>query len=405
MTEYSRIAKGNFTATGAAATATSAIIVLPFIPDYVELWNYTNIKTKNNSKVTRAWWDAKLLDGTNNPTMIECYDSGGVTRFDVINNSSSNLAINTFQGALSLQFGPAVSHGGAPVTDFSIAKSGASGAGPATTVTTSGNHGLNTGDVIIFSNLFQTSTTGFQQIAGIPFVVTVTSATTFTIFWDSSGSTYAAFNTATSTNNAGSYKKILFPNLYLQQDVPVGFITTGATTTVKTTVQHNLQVGDEVAFRIPTIFGPTQLNSLPNSITPGSPIYGVVTSLTDFQTFVVNINSTSFTSWTSNFGGGTVLPSLAGQTYAQVLSIGEFNTGGTTLTATSPLFPSPQFSYASLNDSNTINGPAIVGAFFNNTRQGFTISTGTATVVTAATLITTGDIVYWHAYAHDFGNP
>lgn len=403
MAEYSRLAKGSFTATG-----TSAIVVLPFQPDYVELWNYSNIKTKANNTVTRAWWDSGLLDGSNNPTMVEIYDNGGATRFDIIAGTTAAPGISAFQGALSLQYGPLVKH--TANTDFSIAQSGANGAGPATTITVSGagiaDHGLQTGDVIIFENLLQTATTGMQQIAGIPFVVTRTGATTFTIFWDTSGSTYAAFNTATSTNNVGSYKKVLYPNLYLPQAVPIGLITLGATTTVKTTMQHNLQVGQEVAFRIPTVWGPTQLNSLPNTLIPGSPIYGYVTSVTDFQTFVVNINSSSYTAWTSNFAGGSVLPSLAGQSYASIVPVGDVNTGGVQISATSPLYPSPQYSYASSNDTSTINGPAIIGSFFNNTRQGFVIGGGPATAVSTVTsMIANTNIIYWHAYKHDFANP
>lgn len=401
MAEYSRMAKGSFTATG-----TSAIVTLPFQPDYVELWNYTNIATAGTHRVTRAWWDNKLVVGTSNPTMIELYaGSSSSVVFDTVQTNG----ISTFSAGQLLQYGPTVQH--TATVDFSIAQSGAGGAGPATTITVAGagipDHGLNTGDVVIFGGLFQTTTTGMQQIANIPFVVTRISATQFSIFWDTSGTTYAAFNTNTNNTvgNRGWYKKVLYPNLYLPQDLIVAGLTLAATTTVKTTIQHNLHVGQEVAFRIPTIWGPTQLNSLPDLLIPGQPIYGYVQSITDFQTFVVNINSTGYTAFNANFAAGAVLPTLQGVTYAQVVAVGDVNTGGNTFNG-GALYPPPRYSYASNDDSNTINGPAILGSFINNTSQGFVIGGGAAAVDTATTsMIASTNVVYWHAYMHDMSIP
>ena len=390
MTEYSRMAKGSFTATGNAA-----IVNLPFLPDYVELWNYTNIKTAGANTVTRAWWDSRLLDGANNPTMIEIYNNSSATVFDTIQTNG----ISVFQGGLSLQYGPVVQH--TATTDFAISK-----ANPAV-ITVSGagiaDHGLQTGDWVTFSNLAQTSTTGMQQIAGIPFMVTRTGATTFTINWNTNQSNYTAFSTSSSTNNVGSYKKILYPNLYFPGETVVSNITTGATTTISTAGAHQYQVGQEVAFRIPTAWGTAQLNSLPNPVIPGSPIYGFVVSVTDFQNFVVNINSTGFTAFNSNqtFAG------YPGEKFPQVVAVGDVNTGGVQISSTSPLYPSPQFSYSSFNSNSTINGPAIIGSFVNNTSQGFLIGSGAARVDTSAavTMIASTNIVYWHAYAHDIGLP
>ena len=392
MAEYSRLAKGSFTAANA-----NAVVTLPFVPDYVELWNLTNIKASpTNHKVCRAWWDNNLLDAAspkNNPTMIELYNATPVVVFDTILANG----ITSFQGALSLQYGAVYQHTGS--TDFQINK-----ANPAQ-VTTTTNHNLNTGDVVVFSNLFQTSTTGMEQLSNIPFMVTRTGATTFTINWNTSQSQYTAFNTASSTNgvanNVGSFKKVLYPQLYLPQDDVISAITTGATTTISTAMQHGFQVGQEVAFRIPSAWGTTQLNSLPNSVIPGSPIYGYVVSVTDLQNFVVSINSSSYTAYSSN----QTIASVSGLSYPQVVPVGDVNTGGVPISAGSALYPSPQWSYASFNDSSTINGPAIRGAFVNNTNQGFLIGVGTGNTDSSAQLLTSGDIVLWHAYAHDLGSP
>lgn len=379
------MAKGNFTATSA-----SQIITLPFQPDYVELWNYTNIKTAGAHAVTKAWWDSNLFDGANNPTMVQLYTSSGtVNVFDTILTGG----ITTFSAGQLLQFGAAYQHTGS--TDFAITK-----AYPAQ-ITTTTNHNLQTGDVVIFSNLIQTSTTGMQQMAGIPMMVTRTAATTFTINWNTNQSNYTVFNTASSTNNVGSYKKVLYPQLYLPQDVAMSVVTTGATTTISTAMQHGLHVGQEVAFRVPAAWGTTQLNSLPNSLTPGSPVYGYVVSITDLQNYVVNINSSNYTAFNSN----QPFASVAGQTFAQSVGVGDVNSGGVVISANSSLYPSPQWSYATQDDSSTINGPAIRGAFINNTSQGFAIGPGTCAVDTTSVIMASTNVIYWHAYKHDLGQP
>src|ERR1044072_6594879 len=107
----------------------------------------------------------------------------------------------------------------------------------------------------------------------MPFTVTVTGATTFTTAWNTNQSKY----TALSGSPSGPYvKKVLYPYLYFPGSTVISAITTGATTTIDTTSAHNFVVGQEVAFRIPTAWGTTQLNSLPNTTTPGSPIYAYV---------------------------------------------------------------------------------------------------------------------------------
>lgn len=384
MTEYSRMAQGSFTAAG-----TSGMVVLPFQPDFVELWNYTNIATPGANKVTRAWWNKGLVVANNNPTMVQLITSTGptVSNYDVIANSSSAVGINPFASGLALQYGPqqAVS---------TITK-----ASPAV-VTSSANHGLTSGDVVIFNNLTQTATTGMQQIAGIPFTVTVTGLTTFTIPWNTNQANYTAYDTSTSTVD-GYFVKVLNPYLYAPGANIVSAITLGSTTTIDTTSAHNFVVGQEVAFRVPSVWGTTQLNSLPNVQIPGSPIYGYVVAVTDYNTFVVNINSSSYTAFNSN----QPYSSYPGQTFAQVVAVGDVNTGGVQISAGSALYPPPFTRPIANTTVNTINGPAIQGAFFNNTSQGFTIGGGVATTNGTATIMAASDVIVWHAYLHDINQP
>lgn len=397
MTEYSKIAKGFFTSTGQAQ-----IVNLPFQPDSIEMWNYTAAATPANHGIPYAYWDKNLTETVSgspvNPTIVDIFNATPVlTSGRVLANG-----ISTFSGGLSFQYGPVYQHTAS--TDFSI-----STANPAV-VTTTTNHGLASGDVVIFSNLYQTSTTGMEQIAGIPFTVTYLTDTTFSIPWDTSDTStgkFTAFNTATSTNNVGSFKKVLYPYLYFPGVSWISAITLGTTTTIDTTCAHNYVVGQQVAFRIPNTWGTYQLNSLPNVQIPGSPIYGYVIAVTDYNTFVVNIDSSAYTAFVPNqtFSG------FVGRTFPQVVAVGDVNTGGVQISANSALYPPPYSSPIGTTRVNTINGPAIQGAFVNNTSQGFIIGAGNAKVGAAGVDTSShlvgaaSDVIYWKAYFCDMSIP
>ena len=146
MAEYSRMARGYFTSTGGAK-----IINLPFTPDYVELINYTSRGTPAQYGIPTAYWDAGMGQGY---AAVDIFNATPVLSTDVVEANG----ISTFYGGLSLQYG-------ATMNVSTITK-----ASPAV-VTTSSNHGLTSGDVVIFQNLYQTATTGMLQICGIPFSV------------------------------------------------------------------------------------------------------------------------------------------------------------------------------------------------------------------------------------------
>jgi len=197
-------------------------------------------------------------------------------------------------------------------------------------------------------------------------------------------------------------KKVLYPYLYFPGTTVISSITTGSTTTIDTTSAHNFVVGQEVAFRIPTLWGTTQLNSLPNTTTPGSPVYGYVVAVTDYNTVVVNIDSSSYSAFTSNM---TVAQSV-GLSFAQIVAVGDVNTGGVQISSGSALYPSPQYMPIGTTQFSTINGPAILGSYVNNTAQGFVIGAGTAEGDASAILIgAASDVIYWRAFLHDYSSP
>jgi len=240
MAEYSRLAKGNFTATGP-----TAVVNLPFQPDFVEIWNYSVIKTAAANTTARAWWDSKLFDGTNNPTMVEVY---GATLTSTVNDTIQTGGISTFAAGQLLQYGA-----GQQIASITAAN-------PAV-VTTAAAHGYNVGDTIVMQGLALGTTNNMQLLNGVPFTIVAVTATTFTIQWNASGSAYVAI----SGSPAGAFvKKVLYPFIYAPQDNVVTAITLGATTTVVTSMYHNFEVGQEIAFRVPAVWGTTQLNSLPN---------------------------------------------------------------------------------------------------------------------------------------------
>ena len=377
--EYSRIAKGHFTSTGSAQ-----VVQLPFQPDSVQFWNYTLAGTAPTSQnVISGYWDVSMGQGF---AIIEGYNTTPYLQYDTVTTGG----ISTYAAGQLLQYGPTVLLGGSG----GIAKTSAT----VLTVTTTAAHGLSPGQWVTFQNLYQTSTTGMQQIAGIPFeVLTTATTTTFTIGWVGNAANLTAI-TAGGLNTLASFKQILYPCLYEPGVAfPWSISQTLGVVTVNTTAPHNYKVGQEIAFRIPSVYGAQQLNSLPDTLIPGSPIYFYVTSV-------------SRDSFTFNYAGPLTAFSVAapaftsfpGLRFAQVVAVGDVNTGGTLYNGGN-LYPSPNvYPGHGTTEVPTINGPAILGSYFNNTSQGFIIGAGAGTQLTTADMVgASGNIIYWRAYLSD----
>ena len=86
MTEYSKLSKGRFTA-GSGAQA----IYLPYQPDYVELFNYTNLlAAPANNKVLEAKWDSDMGQGF---AVEQVYNGSAVLVGDAVTSNG----ISTFR--------------------------------------------------------------------------------------------------------------------------------------------------------------------------------------------------------------------------------------------------------------------------------------------------------------------
>lgn len=391
MTEYSRMVKGYYTvASGTLGVSAppAKIINLPFKPDYVEIKNLTQTATPAVNGVISAYWDANAtpvtITSVQYDTFLTLYGAGPALTTDSVVVGGG---ISAFSAGQLLQFGPTLT-----VTTFDKTTN---------VVTTTTSHNLATGDVVIFEGVYQDATTGMPQINGLPFTVTVTGATTFTIEWNLNQSNYTSI-TAGGTGFV-RVKKVLYPYIYFPGVSFISAITLGTTTTIDTTHAHNLQVGQEVAFRIPSLWGTVELNSLPNTLTPGAPVYGYVTAVTDYNTVVVNINSSAMTPFATNL---TFAQSVSGLTFPQMVAVGDVNTGGILITAGKALYPPPYYRPIGTTTVDTINGPAIRGAFVNNTSQGFVIG-NTASRVNTTSWIggSSGDIIEWRAFLHDMTIP
>ncbi len=376
MTEYSRMVKGTSTV---LATGGIAPVNLPFQPDYVEFVNYSAYDTPTSTWVAGGSWDVNMGQGAG---ALQLFNATPVLTTDV----AASGGVSTFAAGQMLQYG-------ARQQVVSITKAAAG-------VVTVTGHGYVSGDVVVFQGLFQSATTGMMQIAEIPFTITRIDADSFSIPWNTNQSGY----TALSASPTGAFvKKVLYPYLYAPGANIISAITAPNGTTiptgtvqVDTTTAHNFVVGQEVAFRIPSVWGSIQLNSLPNIPIPGSPVYGYVVSVTDYNTVIVQIAaSATFTAFNSN----QPFASFSGQQFAQIVAVGDINTGGVQISAGSALYPPPYTVPIGTTRINTINGPAIQGAYFNNTCQGFVIGS------TMAVAAQSGQTVYWRAFLHDLSVP
>jgi hypothetical protein len=380
MAEYSRVAKGHFTSTGAAQ-----VINLPFQPDAVEMWNYSLANSAvAASEILSAYWDVSMGQGQ---AIVQGYSSGSALIYDTVTTNG----ISTFSAGLMLQYGPLVllgTTGGA-----GIAKTSST----VLTVTTAAAHGLTPGNWVVFQNLYETASTGMQQIAGIPFeVLTVGSSTTFTIGWVGNSSNLTVIDT--SATGACGFKQILYPAVYAPGvAVPWSIALSNGVVTVKTTAPHNFVVGQEIGFRIPSAWGAGQLNESQNTLIPSSPQYFYVTTVAR-DSFTFNYGGTL-----TAFNVNQPFSAFPGLRFPMVFATGDVNSGGIAYSGGN-LYPSPQF-YNGYSQSltSTINGPAISGAFDNNSSAGFIIGAGSGTAITSGVLVGANtNVIYWRAYLSDF---
>ena len=276
---------GSFT-TPASGNA-NQILKLPFVPDLIEMWimgnssgdNWTS--SANPGPAKYAFWQSAMAAGT---ALVSANTAGAATDTSVF---LSTGGITPIVSAANL-IGP------------SQAGSGISKATPAVMTLTNSNV-YNTGDVAILE-----STTGALQFSGIPWSLVSTGATTYNL--GIVGTTFSSAGFSAAATNVVT-RKVSFPFAFTPYVSYIVGMTLGATTTVVTSFPHGLSAGDSVRLVIPAAWGPSQISGQ----------QGVVTSITDALTFVVNINSSAATA----FAFPTSAIAGAGVTWPQVIPFGD----------------------------------------------------------------------------------
>lgn len=153
---------------------------------------------------------------------------------------------------------------------FGPEKTGTGVSQAAAAVVTINAHGFETGDIV---RLY--GTTGMRQIAGQLFQITVTGANTFTIDLDTSG--FVAPATAVKA------RKLLVPQLIEPRSRAIVDLTLGASTTVKTSVDHGYAVGQYITLVLPSEFGSSEISGQS----------GRISAISSANEFVVEIDSSA----------------------------------------------------------------------------------------------------------------
>ncbi len=89
-----------------------------------------------------------------------------------------------------------------------------------------------------------------------------------------------------------------------------------------------------------------------------------------------------------------------------MVAVGDVNTGGVQISSGSALYPPLYIVPIGTTRVNAIGGPAIQGAYFNNTSQGFIIGAGVGATDTSSVLVgANGNVIYWKAFLSDMSVP
>lgn len=161
--------------------------------------------------------------------------------------------------------------------------------------------GLKEGDVVRLVDI-----QGGQQMSNIDFTVSTITGTQFDLTW--------AQGIAVTTT--GKYRRVIYPPLYKPSMYYIANIVRGSATKVRTTVTHQLTVGQQVRFQ----------SFIGNEMTEINGLIGTITSLSPSDnSFYVDIDSTSFTAFTFP------LTTYGSYTPAAVIPIGQDTSVSTTL--------------------------------------------------------------------------
>jgi hypothetical protein len=329
------LGQGTFTQ---PATAIAQTIAIPSGCDWLKIWNYTQANQATSAAGPNAFyfhWQRGM--GTQSPYLAEGA-AGAVTA----NVTVANAFVLYDPSQSSSTFG-------APVAITSTTNA------VRPVVATGSTAGLVAGSSIVRLS----GAVAVPDIMGVDFVIdTIVANTSFRV--------QNALATAPgAVGGAGFYRILNYQPLFYPRRRIIASISQALQAVVVTTVPHGYTVGQELRFNIPQISGMIQLNSTQAN----NFLAAIVVSVTDANTFVINIDTTAFTAFT--FPTAAQMP---GQ-FPEVTPIGED-------TATA------------LNAGVDILADATVNTGF----LGMTLATGALLPAGVA-----ADVVYWVAGKSTYG--
>jgi len=347
------IQQGSFRVTTVGTHAASTIypVTIPcrVDPDWVEVYNYTQFGTTDQYAGVKYYWQKGMTSGAalaeyhgaaSSVTNAYLMTSGGIYVVDT--SATSPLSTNIIDTGTSNSTTPTVT----------------------TSVTTGlfGSSATTMGAIVRFSNatgVLPSNLCGFDYEIG-----TLTSGVSFVLRYA------AATAFAVSTGATGKYTVLPYDPIYYPRNRYIlniqGAATTGTTNTIRvtTSVSHGYTVGQEIRLKVPSVFGPKELND----------VIGTVTAAPTMGTFdldvVSNTLSTAFV-----FPAATLVPF----TFAQAIPVGEDTAAA--LTAGVNILGDATYNQAAIN--------IVLG-----TGMGATVISGPAGFNGHAT---TGDVIYWKA--------
>lgn len=309
-----------------------------FQPTRIEIMNATQFGQTGtgNLNIQKMGWNYL----TPSITYVEYINAAGTAILPGVVTASAGISV--YDGSQSVLYGPQIT--GTTITQASPA------------VATAAAHGLQTGDIVLFTN-----NTNMKQLGGLLFKVTVINANSFSINIDASG--FSAAETSFRVS------RLLVGPLYYPQALTIVAITKAAQAVVTTSTEHGLTVGQKVRIRVPTGYGMTQINDL----------LTVISAVTATTFTCQDINSLAFTTFVYPAAGGG---GFVANSPPQVVPIGS----GPYPVATPPFWADD----------------TLLDATSNIQYDGFIIGPGVLLTSTNVVIgITANDLLLWTAYRDD----
>ena len=279
------IGQGTFTQ---PATAVNQVIAIPSGVDWIYVFNKTQATANTGSTGVSFYWQRGMAAGE---------------EFEWQNNAGGTATLLTYQtsGGFTLYDPSGQTPGALPLLSSPVAATGISNA-TKPVVLTGTTTGIVADSTIVRLSLLSGDTALANAVCGIDWSVdAVNAGVSFTIPTD------ALANAPGLTTGTLHYRIVNYPPLFYPRRFILINVSKAANAVITTNIPHGYKVGQLVRFSVPAVSGMIQLDGLTGSIV----------SITSPTIFVVNIDSSAFTTFT--FPTVAQQPSL----YPEVVPVGE----------------------------------------------------------------------------------